>query len=219
MEEKINEDEKLAYTGKLAADVAHEIRNPLAGIQVVSRKLSEERDRKLCGGMVREVDRVDLLIENLLNLSRRRESKKTTVSLNALFEELQMLYFKVAENKGIRFNALVNGRLWLYADEGELRQVLINLINNSVKAMPDGGELSIRAWKKEEGVALSVVDTGVGMTPEKLRKVLAGGENGGLGLSIVQWLLAQNGGELSMDSSPESGTRALIRFPHKGGTA
>ena len=53
MEEKINEDEKLAYTGKLAADVAHEIRNPLAGIQVVSRKLSEERDRKLCGGMVR----------------------------------------------------------------------------------------------------------------------------------------------------------------------
>lgn len=164
MEEKINEDEKLAYTGKLAADVAHGIRNPLAGIQVVSRKLSEERDRKLCGGMVREVDRVDLLIENLLNLSRRRESKKTTVSLNALFEELQMLYFKVAENKGIRFNALVNGRLWLYADEGELRQVLINLINNSVKAMPDGGELS-------------------------------------------------------MDSSPESGTRALIRFPHKGGTA
>ena len=132
MEEKINEDEKLAYTGKLAADVAHEIRNPLAGIQVVSRKLSEERDRKLCGGMVREVDRVDLLIENLLNLSRRRESKKTTVSLNALFQELQMLYFKVAENKGIRFNALVNGRLWLYADEGELRQVLINLINNSV---------------------------------------------------------------------------------------
>ena len=223
MEEKLTEDEKLAYTGKLAADVAHEIRNPLAGIragiQVVSRKLGEERDRKLCGGMVREVDRVNLLIENLLNLSRRRESEKTTVSLNALFEELQMLYFKVAENKGILFNALVNGRLWLYADEGELRQVLINLINNSVKAMPDGGELAIRAWKEEDGVALSVVDTGVGMTPEKLHKVLGEGGTGGLGLSIVQRLLAQNGGVLSMDSTPGSGTRAQIRFPHKGGTA
>ena len=223
MEEKLTEDEKLAYTGKLAADVAHEIRNPLAGIragiQVVSRKLGEERDRKLCGGMVREVDRVNLLIENLLNLSRRRESEKTTVSLNALFEELQMLYFKVAENKGILFNALVNGRLWLYADEGELRQVLINLINNSVKAMPDGGELAIRAWKEEDGVALSVVDTGVGMTQEKLHKVLGEGGTGGLGLSIVQRLLAQNGGVLSMDSTPGSGTRAQIRFPHKGGTA
>ena len=80
MEERSTEDEKLAYTGKLAADVAHEIRNPLAGIragiQVVSRKLRQERDQKLCGGMVREVDRVNLLIENLLNLSRAPESEK-----------------------------------------------------------------------------------------------------------------------------------------------
>lgn len=113
----------------------------------------------------------------------------------------------------------MNGRLWLYADEGELRQVLINLINNSVKAMPDGGELAIRAWKEEDGVALSVVDTGVGMTPEKLHKVLGEGGTGGLGLSIVQRLLAQNGGVLSMDSTPGSGTRAQIHFPHKGGTA
>ena len=83
--------------------------------------------------------------------------------------------------------------------------MLINLINNSVKAMPDGGELAIRAWKEEDGVALSVVDTGVGMTPEKLHKVLGEGGTGGLGLSIVRRLLAQNGGELSMDSTPGSG--------------
>ena len=223
MEEKLTEDEKLAYTGKLAADVAHEIRNPLAGIraglQVVGRKLAEERDQKLCQGMVREVDRVNLLIENLLNLSRRRESEKTTVSINVLFEELQMLYFKVAENKNIRLSAQVEGNLWLYADEGELRQVLINLINNSVKAMPDGGELAVRAWKGGDGVTLSVVDTGVGMAPEKLDKVLSGSGTGGLGLSIVRRLLAQNGGRLSMDSRPGAGTRAQIVFPGKGGTA
>ena len=223
MEEKLTEDEKLAYTGKLAADVAHEIRNPLAGIraglQVVGRKLAEERDQKLCQGMVREVDRVNLLIENLLNLSRRRESEKTTVSINALFEELQMLYFKVAENKGILFTALVDGRLWLYVDERELRQVLINLINNSVKAMPDGGELAIRAWTGSAGVTLSVVDTGTGMSPEKLAQVLHGNGSGGLGLSIVRRLLKENGGELSMHSAPGQGTRAQIVFPGKGGAA
>ena len=223
MEEKLTEDEKLAYTGKLAADVAHEIRNPLAGIragiQVVSRKLTESRDQKLCQGMVREVDRVNLLIENLLNLSRRRESEKTTVSVNALFEELQMLYFKVAENKGILFTALVDGRLWLYVDERELRQVLINLINNSVKAMPDGGELAIRAWTGSAGVTLSVVDTGTGMSPEKLAQVLHGSGSGGLGLSIVRRLLKENGGELSMHSAPGQGTRAQIVFPGKGGAA
>ena len=223
MEERSSEEEKLAYTGKLAADVAHEIRNPLAGIragiQVVSRKLTQERDQKLCEGMVREVDRVNLLIENLLNLSRRRESQKTTVSINALFDELQLLYFKVAENKGIAFTAQVEGSLWLYADEGELRQVLINLINNAVKAMPDGGQLEIRAEKEPEGVCLTVTDTGVGMGPEKLEQVLHGAGTGGLGLSIVRRLLGENGGQLSMESGRGEGTRARIAFPGKGGEA
>ncbi|MCI9394716.1 MAG: HAMP domain-containing protein, partial [Oscillospiraceae bacterium] len=102
MEEKLSREERLAYTGRLAAEVAHEIRNPLAGIraglQVIGPKLDQERDAMLCREMVREVDRVNLLIENLLNLSRQRDSEKTTVSLNALFDELLMLYFKVAEN-------------------------------------------------------------------------------------------------------------------------
>lgn len=223
MEERSSEEEKLAYTGKLAADVAHEIRNPLAGIragiQVVSRKVTQERDQKLCEGMVREVDRVNLLIENLLNLSRRRESQKTTVSLNALFDELQLLYFKVAENKGIAFHAQVEGSLWLYADEGELRQVLINLINNAVKAMPDGGSLEIRGEKGADGVRLTVADTGVGMEPEKLEQVLHGPGTGGLGLSIVRRLLGANGGQLTMESRPGQGTRVQITFPGKGGEA
>lgn len=223
MEERSSQEEKLAYTGKLAADVAHEIRNPLAGIragiQVVSRKVTQERDKKLCEGMVREVDRVNLLIENLLNLSRRRESQKTTVSLNALFDELQLLYFKVAENKGIAFHAHVAGSLWLYADEGEVRQVLINLINNAVKAMPDGGSLEIRAEKGEKGVYLTVTDTGVGMEPEKLEQVLHRPGTGGLGLSIVRRLLGANGGQLTMESQPGKGTQAQIMFPGKGGKA
>lgn len=221
MEERSSEDEKLAYTGKLAADVAHEIRNPLAGIragiQVVSRKVTQERDQKLCQGMVREVDRVNLLIENLLNLSRRRESQKTTVNLNVLFDELSMLYFKVAENKNITWKAAVEGSLWLYADEGELRQVLINLINNAVKAMPDGGSLTVRAWKDETGVKLSVEDTGLGMDQEKLAQVLRKGGAGGLGLSIVRRLLNSNGGGLEMESQPGQGTTARVIFPGKGG--
>ena len=221
MEERSSEDEKLAYTGKLAADVAHEIRNPLAGIragiQVVSRKVTQERDQKLCQGMVREVDRVNLLIENLLNLSRRRESQKTTVNLNVLFDELSMLYFKVAENKNITWKAAVEGSLWLYADEGELRQVLINLINNAVKAMPDGGSLTVRAWKDETGVKLSVEDTGLGMDQEKLAQVLRQGGAGGLGLSIVRRLLNSNGGVLEMESQPGQGTTARVIFPGKGG--
>lgn len=220
MEEKLNREEKLAYTGRLAADVAHEARNPLAGIragiQVVSRKLPEERDVLLCKEMVREVDRVNLLIENLLNLSRKRESEKTTVSLNALCDELMMLYLKVAENKGIELSQQMEGELWLFADEQELRQMLINLINNSIKSLPNGGRVTIQGRKAQDGVAVIVSDSGVGMSEERVEQVLSG-EGGGLGLSIVRRLLKQNGGTLNIHSVCGSGTQVVLTFHGTGG--
>ena len=220
MEEKLSREERLAYTGRLAAEVAHEIRNPLAGIraglQVIGPKLDQERDAMLCREMVREVDRVNLLIENLLNLSRQRESEKTTVSLSALGDELMMLYFKVAENKGIDLSVEMEGELWLFADEQQLRQILINLINNSIKAMPDGGRVTLTGRAASDGVEVTVEDSGPGMTAEKVRRVLSGQE-GGLGLSIVQRLLEQNSGSLNIQSVPGQGTRAILTFHGTGG--
>lgn len=220
MEEKLSREERLAYTGRLAADVAHEARNPLAGIraglQVISPKLTQERDALLCREMVREVDRVNLLIENLLNLSRQRDSEKTTVSLNALGNEMMMLYFKVAENKGIALKVEMEGELWLFADEQQLRQIFINLINNSIKAMPDGGRVTLTGKPAADGVAVTVADSGRGMSPEKLSRVLSG-QTGGLGLSIVQRLLAQNGGSLNIQSVPGRGTQVTLTFHGTGG--
>lgn len=222
MEEKLSRDEKLAYTGQLAADVAHEARNPLAGIraglQVVGRKLTEERDILLCREMVKEVDRVNLLIENLLNLSRKRESEKTTVSLNALCDELMMLYFKVMENKGITLAVEMEGSLWLFADEQELRQMLINLINNSIKAMPNGGRVTLTGRAVQDGVSVAVSDSGSGMSPQTLERALKG-EDGGLGLSIVRRLLEQNGGSLNIHSVPGGGTQVILTFHGTGGAS
>lgn len=220
MEEKLSRDEKLAYTGQLAASVAHEARNPLAGIraglQVVGRKLESDRDIRLCQEMVKEVDRVNLLIENLLNLSRQRESEKTTVSLNALCDELMMLYSKVAENKGITLTVELERELWLFADEQELRQILINLINNSIKALPGGGQVVLRGRTSPEGVVVTVADNGRGMDEAAQERALSG-QGGGLGLSIVQRLLKQNGGALSLRSAPGRGTQVELAFHGTGG--
>ncbi len=221
MEEKASLDEKLAYTGQLAADVAHEAKNPLAGIraglQVIGRHLDGEKDRKLCTEMIKEVDRVNLLIENLVNLSRQRESEKTVVDLNALFDEILLLYLKVAENKGVALKADIAGRIWLVADEQELKQILINLINNSIKAMPSGGTLWLSAKVTEEGVFVSVRDSGSGMTEETRERVLRG-EGGGLGLSIVRRLTEQNGGSFELESVPGQGTCAVLTFRGIEGT-
>lgn len=220
MEEKLDQEKKLAYTGHLAADIAHEVRNPLAGIraglQVVGRKLPEQRDQLLCQEMLREVDRVNLLVENLLNVSRKRESKKTVVAFNALGEELVLLYSKVAENKGVRLSVQMEDGLWVVADEQELRQILINLINNSIKAMPNGGAVVLHGRCGRDGVSITVEDNGPGMDREKLARVLRG-EGGGLGLSIVQRLAAQNGGTLRIDSLPGRGTQVVLTFHGTGG--
>ena len=214
MEEKISNDEKLAYTGRLAADVAHEAKNPLAGIraglQVLNRKMLSDRDRLLCGEMIREVDRVNLLISNLVNIARQRESEKTWVSLNALCDELLLLYSKVAENKGITFSVSMESNLRIVADEQEIRQIFINLVNNSFKAM-DGGGVMIIGSRSEGGVTVIVADDGRGMDAEKLAAVMRG-DRGGLGLSIVRRLTARNGGTFRMESAPGEGTRSILYF-------
>ena len=215
MEEKITNDEKLAYTGRLAADVAHEAKNPLAGIraglQVIERKMLSDRDRLLCGEMIREVDRVNRLISNLVDIARRRESEKTWVSLNSLCDELLLLYYKVAENNGINLVVFLQPDLRIMADEQELRQILINLINNSFKALEQGGYVLLTGNRTSEGVILTVQDNGSGMDAEKLEAVLQG-ERGGIGLSIVRRLTERNGGTFRMESTEGEGTRAILTF-------
>lgn len=95
--------------------------------------------------------------------------------------------------------------------------MLINLINNSIKALPNGGSITLRGWATQDGVAVSVSDTGVGMTPEALRRTLRG-ESGGLGLSIIQRLLKQNSGSLQIESTPGQGTLVTLSFHGTGDT-
>ena len=178
---------------------------------MAQRRLPEERDKKLCEEMIREVDRVNRLIENLVNLSRRRESEKTVVHLNTLFDEILLLYLKIAENKGILLTSHLSGKLWVLADEQELRQILINLINNSIKAVSAGGTIRLEADRRPSGVVVAVRDDGPGMTEEKVRRVLAG-EDGGLGLSIVRRLAQNNNAEFYLESNPGQGTCAAVTF-------
>lgn len=215
MEEKSARDEKLAYTGRLAANVAHEAKNPLAGIrvglQVIQPHISGTRDQMLCAEMIREVDRVTLLIENLVDLARKRESEKTVVSLNQLLEEIALLYGKIAENKGIRLDIGMEGSLCVFADERDIRQIFINLINNAIKAMPSGGVLRISGKKDQGKIQFSVADSGIGMSAEKLLKVM-NGEGSGFGLRIVRQLTGRNGGVIRGESAEGEGTCWTLTF-------
>lgn len=219
MEEKVGESEKLAYIGKLAALLAHEIRNPLAGIrasiQVVGRGLERDRDRTLCASVIKEVDRINELIGGLLNLSRKKESHKALVELRPLLGEVVMLYSKLAGNHGVTMETSAEPGLAIYADEAEMKQVLVNLVSNALKAVGQGGRIELRAEGDPENVLMSVTDNGAGMDGEKLRSVekgMASSGTGRYGLAIVSRLLEQNGGELKIRSRPGGGTRIQMRF-------
>lgn len=207
MDERISEDNRLIYAGKLAAGLAHEIRNPLAGIrasvQVVKKRLPQEIDQMLCESILGEVDRVNLLVENLLNLSRQRTLRKKMINIPKLYEELILLYSKVAENSHIEIQIQCAAGIALYADESAIKQIFINLINNSIKAIRGSGRIVLGAARPVGRLVLTLTDDGVGIEPkilQQLSKPGNGAAEGGLGLSIVNQLLHQNNGTLKIES-------------------
>jgi len=217
LEARAHQDDKLVYAGKLAANLAHEIRNPLAGIrasvQVVGKRLDRETDRQLCQSIIGEVDRINLLVENLVDLSRRREVKKDLIDIPGFYEELLLLYAKVAENSHIQMRAEAGPEARLYADASALKQIFINLINNSIKAIQSGGHIVLKAWQDGQQLHLTVEDDGLGMPEQKLALLQKSSEGGGgLGLPIVEQLLQQNGGSLAWQSEPGQGTRIVMTF-------
>ena len=161
----------------------------------------------LCDSMIKEIDRVTSLITNLFTLSVKKDSRKEKVFLEPLVRELELFYQKGLKQQGISFSAEVSGQPSVWANGDELRQILHNLIGNSVKALG-----------KKAGGVMTLSDNGCGMTREELERAAepfyTKSINGiGLGLAIVKKLTDQNGGFFQMESQPGEGTRVSLWFP------
>ena len=206
---------KMEYTSRMAATLAHEIKNPIAGIrsgiQLLKGRAVKDGDKMLCDSMIHEIDRVTALIMNLLTLSIRRESLKTEVSVTGVLKEIGMIYAKGPDSR--------RASLFVEAEEG-LRASL--LISNSLKALvPDReGQIKLMAAAQEKEVLVTVRDNGKGMTEEEVSKALepfyTKSINGtGLGLSIVSRLVESNGGTMEIVSKPGVGTDVVLKFPGK----
>lgn len=154
---------KMEYTSRMSAALAHEIKNPIAGIrsgvQVLKGRVERDGDRMLCDSMIKEIDRVTALITNLFTLSVKRDSAMENVALEPLLREMELFYKKGLGQQGIELSVFLRGTPAVSANGNELRQILHNLIGNSIKAVGTkaGGEIWIEAegrngwiWKAEE---------------------------------------------------------------------
>lgn len=219
LERRLAEAEKLAAVGRLAAGVAHEIRNPLSALrgfaQFFLKKLQGVRpDEEYARTMVREADRLNKVITDMLFLARPQSLAPQDVDTPALFEDLRRLLEGEAATVGAEliFEARAPS---VRADPDGLKQVLLNLIMNSLAALPEaGGRVAVTAEPAGSGMLLSVADNGRGFSPEAREHALepfftTRAQGTGLGLAIAHKLVQDHGGRLEIES--EEGQGAVVR--------
>jgi two-component system sensor histidine kinase PilS (NtrC family) len=223
--------QRLAAVGEMAAGIAHEIRNPLASmagsIQILRQELPLSADQsQLMDIVLRESERLNETIRSFLAFAKPQRQASDRVDVRRVVTDAARLLENSSElTAGHRIAVDVPPHeVWLEADEGQIRQIVWNLATNGLRAMPNGGRLTLAA-KSRAGdagsageVLLSVQDQGTGIAPEDLDGIFqpfrgAFSRGTGLGLSIVRRIIAEYGGEIQVTSERGSGTTVLVRFP------
>ncbi|MFP5223911.1 MAG: two-component system sensor histidine kinase NtrB [Acidobacteriota bacterium] len=222
LEHDLEQTRHLAAVGRLAAGVAHEIRNPLSALrgfaQFFAAKLKgKDPEQSYAETMVQEADRLGRVVTDLLYLARPRPMEPQSVDLATLAGELSRLLRFDMERAKARLDLKLDSPSVL-ADADGLKQALINLILNALAALPeDGGVITLSSFDQGGGVNVSVTDTGRGMGEEERARALepfftTRKEGSGLGLAIVHKIIRDHRGELDIASTPGSGTTVTLRF-------
>ncbi len=224
LEEEVRHSEKLAAIGKLAAGVAHEIRNPLSSIRGFARFLAhsladQSQEQEYAEVMVKEVDRINSVVNDLLTFARPLEPDLKPTDVAALMEHTLRLVEGDARSRNVDIRSTISPNLGrLHLDANQITQALLNLILNALQEVERGGKIEVFAGLEHSGDRLRiwVEDDGPGVSPDKKEKIFepffTTGEKGtGLGLAIVQKIVENHRGEIQVDS-PFPGKKRGCRF-------
>jgi len=231
MEESVRKSDRLAAVGRMAAGLAHEIRNPLGSMGSALQFLRErskldDADRELLEVALKESNRLDEIIKNFLTYAKPGtnvfgKDGKDSVDLAALINDSATLLRhspEIHENHSINLE-LPDEAVLIRGNEVQIKQVFWNIARNAIAAMPNGGSLSIRLEASNAMRNASVVfsDTGIGIPAERLDKLFEpfseDAKGTGLGLSIVRKIVTEHGGEITIKSSEGIGTEVRLEFP------
>ena len=219
MEQQLERSRRMAALGKMAAGIAHEIRNPLGTLRGFAHYFGNQAGEDSEGKgyaelMISEVDRLNRTVAGLLQFARPREPQLVPVVLDQLLGLTAALMEGDFNGHGLKFLWQCDSGICFDADPDLLLQVFMNLLLNSVHATPSGGEIRLKGWA-DDFVRISVTDTGCGMTDHERERMFdpffSTGKTGtGLGLAVSHQIVEQHGGHLEVNTAPGEGTTVTV---------
>jgi len=225
VEEQLRRNEQLSALGLLAAEVAHEIRNPLTVMKMLYHSLDlnfEDEDPRAEDARVLgdKMNHLDAIVERIVNFARNAEPQMGQVNIHELLEDLALLTRHKLQHLHITLEQNLSTDLpKVRADATQLSQAFLNLILNAAEAMPDGGTLTISSAEDEGAIAVVFTDTGHGMSEEQRERAFTGmlsttkEKGAGLGLAIVAKVAEAHGGRVEVETREEEGTTITLRLP------
>ncbi|SHI49324.1 His Kinase A (phospho-acceptor) domain-containing protein [Malonomonas rubra DSM 5091] len=221
MREQMARMDRLASLGRMSAGIAHEVRNPLTGVSLLldelhDRLLGKEMDQQLIRRALGEIERLEMLVSEMLRFATMPAPQLVHGQVEAVIQDSLFLIRKQCERQKVQLvEDIGEGLPTVMLDADRLKQVLLNLYNNALDAMPDGGLLRVAARQDENGIEVSVTDNGPGIPAEKIPLLFepfytSKGQGTGLGLSISYNIITDHGGEISVESVP--GEETVFRF-------
>ncbi len=221
-------NERLSSLGELSMGIAHEIRNPLAGMRITAQALEEEVGqnplaREYVSRIISEIDRLNDLLKSFFSFAKPQKPTLVPCRLEELVKEVIFILQGELRERGVEVQTHFSAELpQLMLDTGQIKQVLFNLVRNGMQAMSHGGILRIgvalNAQARPPEVILSVADTGKGINPEHRGKIFdpfftTKAKGLGLGLSISYRILQAHGGRISFHSEVGKGTTFHVHLP------
>ncbi len=243
LEQDLARVDKLASLGEMAAGVAHEIKNPLAGIsgamQILARSFEEDDTNLLIFNEVQsQVKRLDGFVNNLLQFARPAQTRFAKIILDEILEKILLLAATQMEEKKIEVERHFEAHSQVVqGDDGQLQQVFLNIVLNAIDSMDKGGKLVVRISSEENSticqrtecvsgncgpasghILVAIGDTGGGIDPESMETIFnpfytTKPSGTGLGLSISHRILEQHGGSIAVESEPGVGTTFYVCLP------